>query len=183
MFSPALRERLRRLGKSYYSKHDKLPLTPSSLNIPDDASTSSKVVQVCQRGSDEDRVAIPGKKPRIERALEANDYLLRTSSREVVAPAPKVDAQISTFDGSTKERLDAKRELLRQLRLADYYCGQNKVEELQGLVEKWTAAAQQVAEELLHCLPGSQPSMTDFLDSMNIDFRLIRYNAESESFY
>lgn len=62
------------------------------------------------------------------------------------------------------------------------YLLQNDIEMLKSLATKWLSVAQKVIVELHESIPEPRPSLTEFLDHLQLDHSLIGFNADDESF-
>lgn len=80
--------------------------------------------------------------------------------------------------------LEAREKQLRKLNLVKTYRAKNNVKDLEALTRRWRETAQE-AVQVLHKTLASvvKPEMGEFLNTLQIDEKLIRYDAESDDFY
>ncbi|XP_078421123.1 swi5-dependent recombination DNA repair protein 1 homolog isoform X1 [Cetorhinus maximus] len=86
-----------------------------------------------------------------------------------------------------KERLQRevrkKEELLRRLKMVQMYRAKNNLAELGSLIEKWRKSSQTLLYELQVALStDSKPTLTQLIDSLAVEDKLLRYNRLEEDF-
>ncbi|XP_065189209.1 swi5-dependent recombination DNA repair protein 1 homolog [Sycon ciliatum] len=79
-------------------------------------------------------------------------------------------------------QLEADREKLRKLRLVQLYRSKHNPQELSELIGRWRQAGQDALLELHALMPEPRCALTEFLQRMNVDTKLMRYDAEEEAF-
>ncbi|XP_057307405.1 swi5-dependent recombination DNA repair protein 1 homolog [Hydractinia symbiolongicarpus] len=80
--------------------------------------------------------------------------------------------------------LEAREEELRKLNLVKTYRAKNNVKDLEALTRRWRETAQEAVQVLYKTLASvAKPEMGEFLNTLQIDEKLIRYDAESDDFY
>ncbi|XP_059803203.1 swi5-dependent recombination DNA repair protein 1 homolog [Hypanus sabinus] len=76
-----------------------------------------------------------------------------------------------------------KEELLRRLKMVQVYRAKNNLTELGSLIEKWRKSSQNLLYELQMALAtDSKPTLTQLIDSLAAEDRLLHYNRIEEDF-
>ncbi|XP_072095170.1 swi5-dependent recombination DNA repair protein 1 homolog isoform X1 [Mobula birostris] len=76
-----------------------------------------------------------------------------------------------------------KEELLRRLKMVQMYRTKNNLTELGTLIEKWRKSSQNLLYELQRALStDNKPTLTQLIDSLAVEDRLLHYNRSEEDF-
>jgi len=82
-----------------------------------------------------------------------------------------------------EQKVKEKQELLRKLKLVKLYRSKNNLDKLKGDIALWRIACQNALLEYRDkCGQDPAPSLTEIINHMQIDFSLVNYNPEEDSF-
>ena len=85
---------------------------------------------------------------------------------------------------SLEKKVKEREEKLRKLKMVKMYRTKNNLQELSTLTATWREVAQEAAESLLASSTYQpRPSMVQMLDYLHIDYQLIQYSAQDDSFH
>ncbi|XP_041065745.1 swi5-dependent recombination DNA repair protein 1 homolog isoform X3 [Carcharodon carcharias] len=106
---------------------------------------------------------------------------------DVQTPAPSHTAAKTQHLLEERERLQRevreKEELLRRLKMVQMYRAKNNLAELGSLIEKWRKSSQTLLYELQVALStDSKPTLTQLIDSLAVEDKLLHYNRLEEDF-
>lgn len=82
----------------------------------------------------------------------------------------------------TQERITRKKEKLRKLKMVEMYRTKNNPEELTGLINKWREVSQEAIQDLRDGMPEPKPKISDLLNHLQLDGKLLNFDFEEESF-
>ncbi|XP_067909320.1 swi5-dependent recombination DNA repair protein 1 homolog [Heterodontus francisci] len=82
-----------------------------------------------------------------------------------------------------QREVSKKEELLRRLKMVQMYREKNNLAQLGSLIEKWRKSSQTLLYELQVALStDSKPTLTQLIDSLAVEDRLLHYNRLEEDF-
>lgn len=81
-----------------------------------------------------------------------------------------------------RSQINTKEEILRKLKLVKLYRAKNNLVELQSVIKHWRKACQEALLEFQDKSQDPKPSLAQLLQSLHIDFALVKYNLEDECF-
>ncbi|XP_062578379.1 swi5-dependent recombination DNA repair protein 1 homolog [Saccostrea cucullata] len=84
----------------------------------------------------------------------------------------------SKLQSMIKERED----VLRKLKLVQFYQNKHDLEKMEDLIRKWRCVCQEGLVNLLNLMPEPRPELTELIDHLCIDHKLIGYDKEEQSF-
>ncbi|KFD71416.1 hypothetical protein M514_07101 [Trichuris suis] len=145
MYSPALKERLRKQGRTYYSParsdHGSQSVNASLKEVTDQhhcASSASAVIAA--------------------KATNIKHDITRTTEN-LAQPS------LGT--------IEQKRDVLRRLRIVERYRKEEALSKVEQLIPKWLSVCQDVAQRVWNLLPEPRPSLAEFLRQLHVDPELI----------
>uniref|UniRef100_UPI00398F6ACA swi5-dependent recombination DNA repair protein 1 homolog isoform X2 n=1 Tax=Pristiophorus japonicus TaxID=55135 RepID=UPI00398F6ACA len=96
--------------------------------------------------------------------------------------SPEQQQLLEEKEGLLKE-VREKEELLRRLKMVQMYRAKNNLAELGSLIEKWRKSSQSLLYELQVALcTDRKPTLTQLIDSLAVEDRLLHYNRLEEDF-
>ncbi|XP_061171323.1 swi5-dependent recombination DNA repair protein 1 homolog [Saccostrea echinata] len=84
----------------------------------------------------------------------------------------------SKLQSMIKERED----VLRKLKLVQFYQHKHDLEKMEELIRKWRCVCQEGLVDLLNLMPEPRPELTELIDHLGIDHKMIGYDKEEQSF-
>uniref|UniRef100_A0A5S6QHZ2 Swi5-dependent recombination DNA repair protein 1 homolog n=1 Tax=Trichuris muris TaxID=70415 RepID=A0A5S6QHZ2_TRIMR len=154
MYSPALREKLRKQGRAYYS-----PIRGHCGG----RSCNANFGEVTGRHHSSSTTA-----PTC--ANEAAEILSESLST--------TESPVQPFLGDVGQ----KRDFLRRLRIVERYRAEEALSKVELLIPKWLNVCQDVVQRVWRFLPEPRPSLAEFLRQLHVDLDLIQFDEAEDSF-
>ncbi|CDW57770.1 swi5 dependent recombination DNA repair protein [Trichuris trichiura] len=153
MYSPALKEKLRKQGRTYYS-HAKSDHGSHSV------SASPKEVTDHHHCTSNDSPIIAAKASNSKRDITQN-------TENLTQPFGSVEQ---------------KRDILRRLRIVERYRKEEALLKVEHLIPKWLNVCQDVAQRVWNLLPEPRPSLAEFFRQLHVDLELIQFDEAEDCF-
>ncbi|KAK2142019.1 hypothetical protein LSH36_1004g00019 [Paralvinella palmiformis] len=114
-------------------------------------------------------------------AIDRNDVLMNTSQPATTGG----DDSLSELLRRRKElmlMITEKGEKVRKLKMVKLYRSKHSLQMLDALVNKWKMVSQQAIIRLHNLTQEPRPTLTQLIDHLNIDYEMIGYCVDEESF-
>ncbi|XP_072335859.1 swi5-dependent recombination DNA repair protein 1 homolog [Scyliorhinus torazame] len=204
--SASLRERLKKTRRSFNSpfivpkrlKIDCQSEGGGSTNPDTDGSKSQTPDEACcvDSGVTTGTESLCNKKADEQPETSVMGECLRshcTAARNIQTPPVSPSFNISSVIPEQQQLLEEKEqlqrkvrekeEILRRLKMVQMYRAKNNLEELGSLIEKWRKSSQTLLYELQMALStDSKPTLTQLIDNLAVEDRLLHYNRLEEDF-
>ncbi|XP_076364392.1 uncharacterized protein LOC143253811 isoform X2 [Tachypleus tridentatus] len=186
--STSLKERLRRLGRLRYS-----PLSvsqgPTTPNTKHNTMCNSKCMS-SQQNVDKPSMSTTDKKHELYNSpITEMNKLLAVSKTNTMTENVSTDVLHNTTSNKLlcrlrklEEQTEKKEDILRKLQMVKVYRLKNDPAMLEQLIVKWRRITQEAVQDLHQRMSEPRPLITDLINHLQIDHKLLGYVAEDMTF-
>ncbi|XP_051883621.1 swi5-dependent recombination DNA repair protein 1 homolog [Pristis pectinata] len=154
------------------------PAAGSGVNMKTESPRKKAVDEWHEMGAEGE-----GLRPGPSQAALRNAWTPAKSPRHYPVTVSAEQQELLEEKDRLQREVEKKEELLRRLKMVQMYRAKNNLAELGLLIEKWRKSSQTLLYELQLALStDSKPTLTQLIDSLAVEDRLLHYNRFEEDF-